>query len=241
MYIKPSQKKDSLASDVTGLKNINGNLFYRGVQVDCLSIQEALTEFQQFLDSSPKPCILVAHNARFDSSLLLRAIIQNSMVHNFKNIAGFSDTYVILKRLFPDRRGQGALKLSELARDLLKIDDCANFHEAMFDVKILEELTSSFITKENLVANCKPSKECVLVKIMSPHLNPLKKIVSASIVKKMAMAGLTLDALKKCYVEHGREGVIQILSQKGLDNKVIVTKNKRVLSKILEFIATYNN
>jgi len=57
-------------------------------------------------------------------------------------IYDFCDTLKLLKKKFPNRKAQGMLTLSKLA-DLLKMDSSnENFHEASYDVSILNK--SSF-------------------------------------------------------------------------------------------------
>ncbi|XP_011702922.1 PREDICTED: uncharacterized protein LOC105458979, partial [Wasmannia auropunctata] len=94
VYLNPSQSftMDDEASKVIGLKNIFGKIYLNDKQVSSILPKEALQAFQKFLNLSQKPCILVAHNARFDSGHLLRAIINNNMIESFKNIAGISDS-----------------------------------------------------------------------------------------------------------------------------------------------------
>lgn len=77
VYVKPSKSIDADASRVTGLKYIQGELYFHGKQVLSVSSKDALKSFQQFLDLSLKPSVLVAHNASFDSRHLLRTIIKN--------------------------------------------------------------------------------------------------------------------------------------------------------------------
>lgn len=101
IYINPTQPVDPGAFNATGLQNINGKLYCHGKQVNSVLLPDALIQFQQFLNLSSMPCILVAHNCKFDSSHLLRAIINNSMVEQFAKIAGFCDSLNLLKNVFP--------------------------------------------------------------------------------------------------------------------------------------------
>lgn len=134
-------KSYSNASKHTGLRNIAGELFFDGKKVFPISLKDAQNAFNQFLSLFPKPCLLVAHNAAFDTSHLLRAILKNLMVTNFKNIAGFSDTLSLFKKQFPKRQGEGKFTLSQLAKDFLHINSNEKFHEVLYDVEILEKLT----------------------------------------------------------------------------------------------------
>ncbi|XP_043271992.1 uncharacterized protein [Venturia canescens] len=237
IYITPTQPVDPRAFMATGLQNVNGKLYCRRKQVNSVPLTDALIQFQQFLNLSSMPCILVAHNCKFDSSLLLKAIIHNSMVEQFAKIAGFCDSLNLLKKRFPNRKGKGLFKLEILARDLLQVQLNNKFHEATYDVQMLEQLTSTFLLKSDLIANCKDYKASVSSKLMQPHLSNLKNVVSPSILNKLITARLTYGILKKVYAEQNREGIAILLSKKDANNKTTVTKDKRARKrrrKILE-------
>ncbi|XP_033226352.1 uncharacterized protein LOC117178912 [Belonocnema kinseyi] len=92
VYLNPSGPVDSEASNVTGftgLRNIAGQLYCHGELVSCIHVVGALTSFAEFLNLSSKPCLLVAHNAPFDSSRLLRYIKEHNMINIFLNIVEF--------------------------------------------------------------------------------------------------------------------------------------------------------
>lgn len=132
VYAIPTKNINPSASKVTGLHQKCGTLYLRDKEIEAITLKDALLSFQEFLNISCKPCLLVAHNAAFDTGHLIRAIIQNSMVETFKNVVGFSDTLSILKKIYPERRGPGLFKLSKLADDLLQQN--GDFHEALYDV-----------------------------------------------------------------------------------------------------------
>ncbi|CAD6234036.1 GSCOCG00012356001-RA-CDS, partial [Cotesia congregata] len=127
-YIQPTQPVVAAASAVTGLTVVDDELYLNDVKVKTISLKESLENFLKFLRVSPKPSILVAHNAKFDAK------------HLKSTIKGFTDTLVLFKKQFLDRKGKGLFKLSQLTKDLLPHRKTDNFHEAMFDVEILEEL-----------------------------------------------------------------------------------------------------
>ncbi|XP_053598615.1 uncharacterized protein LOC128668838 [Microplitis demolitor] len=121
VYIKPTQPIDHQAFKLTGLVNINGNLYLYGKLVQSITLKEASISLLQFLNFSSKSCILVAHNARFDSSHLLRAIINSSMIEDFQKIAGVSDTVSLLKKRFSNHKGPDLFKLEKLISDFLQV------------------------------------------------------------------------------------------------------------------------
>lgn len=124
VYLNPSGPMDSRASEVTGLKNITGELYLYGKRVPTLS---------------------------FDSTHLLRLIIKNDMIENFANLVGFSDTLVVFKRVFPERqKDEKTFKLQALAQNLFKLESADQFHNVLYDVEVLEKLTNAFMKKKNV-------------------------------------------------------------------------------------------
>jgi len=95
-------------------------------------------------------CLLVAHNARFDVPRIIEAITSNNLNDKFFGIIGFSDTLQFFKKELPNRKGPGSFVLSTLAHDLLGIQRNAQFHEALFDVTILQEIVNFIGNKEKL-------------------------------------------------------------------------------------------
>ncbi|XP_024867269.1 uncharacterized protein LOC112458144 [Temnothorax curvispinosus] len=153
-------------------------------------------------------------------------------------------TLVPLKKLYPQRKGKGMFKLSTLAQDLLQIELTENFHEAAYDVEILEQIAST-IPKENLIGNHKSFKESLdhetrLQKTakLKRSLNIFKNVISNGMIKKIAEAGINRAKLQDIYEKSGREGIIQLLSAKQKDNKPRVTNQKRILENIVEFLDT---
>lgn len=59
IYINPTKRIDDKASVHTGLKNIKGDLYFRGKKVLSVPIKDALESFLQFLNLSSKSCVLM--------------------------------------------------------------------------------------------------------------------------------------------------------------------------------------
>lgn len=156
-------------------ENIRGELYLNGKRVPSIPPREALQAFQEFLDLSPKPYVLVAHNASFDASHLLQLIINTNMIESLFKIAGFSDTLTVFRRNYPERKqGNASFKLQALAHLLhLQPFESDRFYEALYDVEILKKLVVSLIKKEDLYIICKPFKESVMLKIL-PSKRPFK-------------------------------------------------------------------
>ncbi|KAK0071078.1 hypothetical protein PV326_001713, partial [Microctonus aethiopoides] len=154
IYINPTKRIDDKASVHTGLKNIKGDLYFRGQKVLSVPRKDALESFLQFLNLSSKPCVLVGHNVSFDKAHLLRAILKFSMVQKFSKIAGFSDSLSLFKKHFGVKKVSGEFKLSTLAAEHLNVTSEDQFHEAMYDVDILEQLLA-LTNKDHLFENSK--------------------------------------------------------------------------------------
>ncbi|XP_044741081.1 uncharacterized protein LOC123302280 [Chrysoperla carnea] len=198
IYINPTKEISSEASLHTGLRNISGQLYLRDKKVETVPLKDALSSFLKFLDLSPKPCVLVAHNSSFDSSFFIRAVVQCNMILEFKKIAGFSDSLSLFKKRLASRKGPGQFKLGTLAKDFLKIESTDNFHEALYDVKILKQLALSVLNIEEIYNNTKSwasllthTREEEKSKIMLLQLKPLKTVLTPGILKKMAIAKMT--------------------------------------------------
>ena len=65
-------------------------------------------------------------------------------------IAGFADSCAILRKALTDRKGEGMFKLSTLAQKYWGISPSGKFHEAMYDVEVVEKLVLKKILKETL-------------------------------------------------------------------------------------------
>ena len=241
VYINPTKIIDDKASVHTGLKNIHGDLYFRGEKVISVSLKDALQSFLQFLKLSSKPCSLVAHNVTFDKSHLLRAILKCSMVPNFRKIAGFLDSLPLFKKHFTSNKTPGEYKLSELAIKHLHVNSNDKFHEALYDVEILDQLVS-LTNNKSLFESSKSYKDCLihLTKLRNTAsamhcLFPLKGVISDHILKKMVSQDIKyLDLLNK-YKDEGIEEFIKFCKDPGGDNKPKITKYKRVLDKLCKF------
>ncbi|XP_063979930.1 uncharacterized protein LOC135163954 [Diachasmimorpha longicaudata] len=190
IYVTATKKINRNASEVTGLTEKRGKLCYNNNPVISSPLSDALVAFNDFLKLFRKLCILVAHNAPFDTRNLIRAIIRNSMISNFRNIFGFTDSLAILRKKFPERKGPGMMNLGKLAEDVLEIT--GNFHEALFDVEILQKLSEKFISNEQLLLSKKSYLDCVITEVRNenaltllPVLMTLKSNVSEGMLKKL--------------------------------------------------------
>ncbi|KAK0073150.1 hypothetical protein PV325_010197, partial [Microctonus aethiopoides] len=213
---------------ITGLKNIRGRLYVHDKEVHTLSIKEALVSFLQFLMALSSQCLLVAHNARFDSSHLIYAIMSNNMVDAFSSVlVGFIDTLTIFKKYLPERKGRDMFKLEQLAKDILQINS-TTFHDATYDVEILNKLVTVLVTrKEVLIQNHKSYIDLVRKAMTLPSLRVLEGPVSSSIIEKLATDGIGYEKLSEVHRTFGQKGITDLLSQKKMDNKPLITNCKK--------------
>lgn len=114
-------------------------------------------------------------------------------------------------------------------------------HEAMFDVEILEELVSSNIVAKDLIINAKGFREVINdivgaseVAEITGTLDVLKDYVSNNIIKKMAVAKITYDDLKRIFIEKGEAGLSHFLSEK-VNDKPRLTNRTKIIDNIIVF------
>ncbi|KAK0073039.1 hypothetical protein PV325_010362, partial [Microctonus aethiopoides] len=210
-FINPVQRIDSAASDVTMT----------------VPLPNAVEAFYAFLKKCNKSCLLVAHNAKFDVTRILNAIENSNMLTKFQTIVyGFCDSLNMLKVLLLDRKGAGKFKLCNLAKDILQIDEhfCGVFHEALFDVTILEALCASIQISifEKNVKTVSHSylllKQSKLKSSNRPLLEPLKGVVSKGMLDKITSQNIKFSLLKSLFKE--RKTVLINYPTEKVDNKV---------------------
>ena len=88
-YINPSQQIDQEASDVTELRNIDGELFIHDKKVNSIPLNDALLESCQFLNSTTSNLwlLIVAHITTSNASRSFRAIQKCFMLSTFYFVA----------------------------------------------------------------------------------------------------------------------------------------------------------
>ncbi|XP_066585436.1 uncharacterized protein [Prorops nasuta] len=210
------------STKVTGL-NINaGEIYFIDKRIETVKLTNALIELHAFLKLSEKPNILVSHNASFDIPRLLQAIINCNL--EFSDVTnGFTDT------------------LSILAHDIIEVSEPKMMHEALFDVKILQNLVT-FVKKENEIVNLSKAYEHYLLKFKESeklkeqlkNLNPLRNSVSRHLLQKIARQDITYDFLKEIFKCRGEAGFSTLLTENLDNNKPRVTKDKNAIKKIID-------
>uniref|UniRef100_A0ABD2XAY9 Exonuclease domain-containing protein n=1 Tax=Trichogramma kaykai TaxID=54128 RepID=A0ABD2XAY9_9HYME len=241
VYLNPTQAISPDASKITGLTIIGDDLYLHNTRLDnTLDLYDAFIALAEFLHKMEKPVLLVAHNATFDTQRILRAIIENNLSSYFDMIIGFVDTIPILKKSFPERKGPKAFKLASLANDLLGTNKEDGFHEALFEVVILEKLVLHINKQDELIKYLKPYNKCYqkqseydFIQNNMKYLESLRQVVSRELQVRMVRAGFSRSFLLKKLKEEGEKYVLDLLSEKMADGKPKITKNNMALTKIM--------
>ena len=86
------------ASEITGLKLINGKLYYGNKDVGAEPISSALKQFTDFLQKS-KHKIIIGHNIHtYDCPVLFNALVKCSQMDVFtSSVSGYIDTLKLFK------------------------------------------------------------------------------------------------------------------------------------------------
>ena len=203
VYLKPSpiQKISEEASQIHGLRVVEGKLQLHRKSVITVTISEALLAFYEFLCSFGKKCILIAHNYSFDYPRLMNAIRTVYMKEHFQAIVhGFCDTLPAIKKS-TEKKGRRANKLENLANEFGINSN--NAHNALHDVVMLKQVLEKLeISKDELQTNAftwtdAQNRINFLENLAnnSKNLNNLNKYVSHNTRKKMVAANITYDLI----------------------------------------------
>ncbi|XP_074108430.1 uncharacterized protein LOC141533438 [Cotesia typhae] len=246
IYVHTKTQILSSATVVTKLYHKYGNLFYGDRQVITFKISDALESFKQFLSKlsdGKQKCLLVAHNARFDVPRLLRAIM-NIKVELLDLIVGFADTLSLFRKSLIDRKGPGQFKLESLSKDFLHPhNDQESFHDAAYDVVVLQDLIHKLELRSGLLQACKNINVYLeelsrlnKTKVNLKMLAELRNIISINMCKKLASNDISCDNLREIYKKSRKNAIVQLFSEKVDNKKVRITKNKKILTAILDFL-----
>lgn len=108
-YVMPSKPSSTTASQVTHIRIVNSQLTYRGVNVQSLPLEIALSHFINWLEEIHEDgavLILIGHNVKtFDCRYLIRSLNEHVLTTRFAaTVGGFVDTLPLLKEIHPGRR-----------------------------------------------------------------------------------------------------------------------------------------
>jgi len=254
VYIFPSNGIPTIVSNITNLSIEGGQLIlnsedeYR--RLDTESPRMACESFISFLKNISHDIILVAHNGvKFDAPLIVKTMNAVGLLKEFGFIVkGFTDTLPIFKscqelasRVIEKR----SFKLSVLAHNYLEPDSTRGAHNAVVDVRMLDNLLKKFAIKEIELINRAVSFSSVVnadrirkeKKERIAAMSVIEGPITANMIKKMVTAGLTLDQLEKTFSVHGEDGITMLLGE-DVDGRPRVTKNKATLRKLCDALRT---
>ena len=218
IYIDSSQQISPSATKATGLHHIGDDLYLRHEKLETLSIRESLDAFQQFLKliSGKKTMFARAHNASFNTPRLLRAIMKNDMLECFNNVLGFSDTLRMFKQALSHRKEIENFKLETLAKQCLESYDSEKFHDAVYDVTVLQRLVCTLDCTDKLLQFYKTYRASY-VDVLEKNkinnnlqfVNQLSNVISCTMLKRLALHDITYSFLLEEYKRRSRPKYFQ--------------------------------
>ena len=236
-YILPAKQISKQASAVTNLYKKNGRIFHAGVEVDTSKKEDVLQDFLQWI---PENAVLVGHNIKsFDSRVLLHHVIQCNMLDNLKKkCVTFVDTLPLLKDLLPQRKERKmSFRQSELVADILK--DQYEAHDALEDVTALHRLLAHLDVNEEYFQKHQFSinfiHEALLTTKRAQTFHGMEKVVTKATIHKLASSGLEMSHLLLAFQRGGSNALEAVLTE-NVAGKPRVTKNKRILHAIDNFV-----
>lgn len=236
------------ASRITGISLRDGKLFHLNKEVEGKTIRDALNSVLSFLCECKKKVLIVGHSIQlFDSPVLFNALDSCGKMDDFsKVVIGFHDTLKLFKLMKP---GLPSYQQEFLCKTVANTEYDA--HDARCDVNalsvLLDNLSFSFESNNTKVSSltfnsARSSYDYFKRRgINLPSLQPLidQKIISVGIGRKIAERGLNYDHLHLAFKMNPMEGIPNLCKgQRG--GLVRVTKNKKIIDKIVDFFVNLN-
>ncbi|XP_046745535.1 uncharacterized protein LOC124410881 [Diprion similis] len=248
-YINPTQKVNWMATQLTGLSNVDGKLLLHGQRVQSYPLSRVIRDMLTYLRNFGRPCVLVAHNCfKFDAPRLIRAmrnagVLRNASALNKAGeiIDGFADTLPLFKKKFPGE----CIKLHHMAWRKLayKLEET---HDALGNVYLLEELTRCYLSEEQVSTSWKSLPAALerfwnneRVAAVVRTLQPLNGFVSQNTMTSLAEAGINYDLLVSTYRRDGEQAAISLI-QETVNGKPTGIKKQKVANQILDYLQMYN-
>ncbi|XP_061195134.1 uncharacterized protein LOC133203355 [Saccostrea echinata] len=207
-YVLPSTQSISpSATAVSGIAVKENLMFKNGMQVPCKNTKDAMKTFVAWLKKISN-IVLVAQNAKFDSSVIVRAMHQVGLSAN-DFIIGFIDTLTLFREAVPNSR---SYKQVDLLKDLCTSHYDA--HDALADPQALQRLVLHLEISRGMMKKHSFGVEFVIENdnyaiVMSRNASSLKHLVDENILSKftankIAASGLHYDHLCKLPPEDHR-------------------------------------
>ncbi|KAK3084401.1 hypothetical protein FSP39_012922 [Pinctada imbricata] len=219
-----------LVSKLTGIEIHGYQMYHHLIPVYSCSKKSALSEFTSWLKRYQDP-LLVAHNAPYDSRVLVQAYVKSGMESDLECIGGFVDSIKTFKEVYP---GKVSYKLGNLASELAPTFSF-DAHSADGDVNVLHHLLEEIPNVHQMLKKCVVSVEDVKKnnqKITNKHKHIKsyvelveKKVISKAQSESLASSGLNSEHIRIAYHRGGREGLLAVLKGK-------VTKTEQVATRL---------
>lgn len=196
--------------------------------------------------ASKQKCLLVAHNASFDTRFILKSLKQVNLMDPFKKIVvGISDTLVLFRSMLKDRTG--SFSLGNLAEDYLHDVSHEKLHDGKYDVFVLNNLIEKLIPQNDrlkllldnaktIVSICKADHKKRKSVRLAKTLSPLKGTISTMIITRLADSDFDYNKLIDIFL-HGKEAALE-QSLRGQNCNTRIIKTKPILTAIVNHFST---
>lgn len=210
-------------------------MYKNGHQVLNKTSHEALQSFIEWMKQFTN-IILVAHNAMFDSRVIVR-IFESVGLCASDFFVGFTDTLPLCREFIPNRK---SYKLIDLAKDICSRHYDA--HDALSDAQTLQELMLCVKVSSDMMLKHSFSTQFVTENISfadltSRNLCSFQHLVDSNVLSKftankIASSGLHFQHPFLAYQRDAVNGIKIVLSDKYTTGKLRVTSNSRIISSL---------
>lgn len=241
-YVLPAKKMAFGASKVTGIRLRRGCLYHNRTKVATCSILQALNRFIHWLKRFPKS-LLVAHNAQFDSRMLIKNCLKYKlMAFGLKKaIVGFVDTVPVVKEVLPRR---ACYQLEAVVKDLLgkrfKAHDAREDTNALLLLIGHESINRQLLLKHSYSVDL-AEKSYLALEEKKRNMKSLQELVDASalskgMAEKAAESGLTKADLTSVAKSKGLDGLKEVF-RADVNGKPRVTNRTAVVEILFEHLS----
>jgi len=245
-YVTPLGKIQRQASIVTGIWCRRGVMCVNGRRVSSVPVAIALGQFTNWLRRI-RPCILIAHNSKFDSQHLLHHLCDQNLEKQFAEcVAGFVDSIPIFKSYYPKMPDY---KQTTLVTAVLNKKYAA--HNALADVRALKCLMESIqVTRKDLIQHGYSMTWAIRETKLrqnrdenSKSLQPLveQHFLSAAMANKIAQSGLHLRHLETLHNSGSVDELHAVFSAHTDNGGVRVSKCRRISEKLCLYFQSLEN
>lgn len=245
-YILPKIPITDKATEVTGLRVMDGKMFHDDKEVDAVHLVAAVDALLNFFTKFQSKVVLVGHNVKsFDCHIFLNSLQNCGKTQEIGNcVAGFVDTKQLFK-VFDSKVGSFSLE------NLYKCYVCEPYkaHDALEDVLALQKLVTSvgvdlsdpkYLSSSFTFSNAVDSHSYSLeVRKNLPSLEHLisEKIVSRHVANRIAGSGLCFSFLQLVYNRDSKDGIYNLFSE-NVKKAPRVTKSLKICSSLNKYFSS---